>query len=100
MATLYVTEYSLSGFGTMTVVAAPPLGSITADWSIPIGVGSSQGLTFQDSTQIIQVSTDTACSIAYGTNPVAVTTAHRMAANETRFYIVSAGNKLAVIENI
>ena len=99
MGTLYVTEYSISGFGTMSVVAAPPLGAITADYSIPIGVGSVQGPVLQTNTQVVQIATDTACSIAYGNDPEAVVTAHRMAANETRFYIVSNPNKLAVIQN-
>ena len=97
MATLYVTEYS--GFNTMAVLAAPPLGSITADYSISITSGSTQTLAFQNTTKVVQIATDAACSIAYGDNPVAKISAHRLAANETRFYIVCGGKMLAVIQN-
>jgi hypothetical protein len=38
----------------------PPTGVFAID------IGSSQGPTFQDNTQVIQVATDTACCIAYG----------------------------------
>ena len=85
----------------MSVVAAPPLGQIMADYSIPITGASTQiPQAFTNGTQVIQVATDSPCSIAYGVNPTAVTTAHRMAANETRFYIAAPGNFLAVISNV
>lgn len=100
MATLYITEYSLSGWVQTPPVAAPPLEFIQADYSIPIAVGSGLSSAFQALTAVIQINCDSACSIAYGDDTtVAVVTAHRMAANETRFYLVRPGKYLAVIAN-
>ena len=99
MASLYVTEYSLNGWVQTPPITAPPLQSIQADYEVAIGAGSTQSPAFQANTYVIQINCDAACSIAYGSNPTAVPTAHRLAANETRFYLVSPGNKLAVITN-
>ena len=47
------------------------------------------------------INTDQPCSVAWGTAPVAVATAQRLGANETRFYGVPPGGgfKVAVITN-
>jgi hypothetical protein len=99
MATLYVTEYSLNGWVQTPPITAPPLQSIQADYNVAIGGTSTPSPAFQAATGVIQINCDAACSIAYGGSPTAVVTAHRMAANETRFYLVKPGDKLAVIAN-
>jgi hypothetical protein len=43
--------------------------------------------------------TDAICSIAFGPNPTAAATNMRMAANETRQFLVNVGDKVAVITN-
>ena len=97
---LFVTEYSLTGWVQTPLITAPPLQSIQADYEVAIGAGSTQSPAFQPGTGVIQINCDAACSIAYGANPTAITTAHRMAANETRFYLVKPGNMIAVIANV
>jgi hypothetical protein len=100
MAFLYITEFSdIAATGGGSELVAPHMNSITANQRIDIGGASVQSAAFQPSTRGILINCDTACSIAGGPDPVAVVTEHRMAANETRFYGVQGGLKLAVIEN-
>lgn len=106
MASLYITEYAnLAQSGSVNApmqfpLAAPASPSI-ADQKLAIGVTSVQSAAFNKSTSFIMVNCDTACSIAISADPTAAATAHRMGANETRFYGVPVGRdyKLAVITN-
>lgn len=99
MATLYITEVSQLGldyFGKeLPVAKMPPL----AEQEIGIGGASQQSAAFGPTTHFVLVHTDSICSLAFGSNPAAVTTAHRMPANETRFYGVNPGDRIAVISN-
>lgn len=67
---------------------------------------AEQAVTFTASTRSAALNAQTAfvmvhvtetCHLAFGPNPTAVTTAHRMAANETRFYGVVPGHKIAFV---
>ena len=99
MANLSVTEYSLNGWVQTPPITAPPLQSIQADYAVAIGGASTQTPAFQPATGVIQINCDVACAIAYGSNPTALVTIHRLASNETRFYLVRPGDKIAVIAN-
>lgn len=100
MATLYVTECAQTGVAANQWVMSPAVQQIQAEYNIAIGPSSTQGPTFQPSTNFIMVNTDSACSLAFGTNPAAVTTKHRMSPNDTRFYIVQPGWSIAVVANV
>ena len=99
MSTLYITEYhdipaTKNGF-------ALPAGEEpnVAEQSVAITGSSVQSNPFNPATSFVMVSTDSTCSLAFGTNPTASTNYHRMAANETRFYGVMSGMCVAVIAN-
>jgi hypothetical protein len=104
MATLYITEFSsLSVDSFRNQVVAPSVPPVT-EQSISITGSSSMSNTFNNATRFIMVNCDSACSLGFagdGDEPVAVTTAHRLAANETRFYgVLGRGASLAVIANV
>jgi|SRR6267154_2354170 len=99
MATLYITELKSIIFAGNQAVLAPASNTITAEQDVAIGGSSVQSAAFAATTNFVMVNCDSACSLAWGANPTAVTTAHRLGANETRFYGVIPGQKLAVIAN-
>lgn len=103
MATLYITECAeigetLKGGRLVQAPAMPPI----AEQHITISGSSTASAAFNAATSFVMVHTDAICSLAWSTNstpPTAVTTAQRLAANETRFYVVVPGGTLAVISN-
>ena len=99
MATLYITESRQVGSIGVNFASAPGMPPIT-EQAVAVGGVSTQSAAFSVNTNLIMVNTDATCSLAFGANPQAVTTAHRMAINETRFYAVVPGQKVAVIANI
>lgn len=105
MAVLYVVEYAMLGremYGGPGTLIQAPLVPPQQSQVIAIGSGSVQCTnTFDDLTTLVQVSTDAICSIAWGTNPNAKNTDHRMAAGSSQFFAVPPGKKfkVAVITN-
>jgi len=100
MAAIYVTECYQTGVAANQWIMSPAVQSIQAEYNVPISSSSTQGPPFQPLTNFIMVNTDSACSLAYGLNPTAVPTKHRVSPNDTRFYIVLPGWKIAVIANV
>jgi len=105
MAVLYVVEYAQLGrevYGGPGTLIQAPLEPALATQNIAIGSSSVQCTNpFNDQTTLVLVSTDAICSIAFGTNPNAKSTNHRMAANAAQFFAIPAGKqfKIAVITN-
>jgi hypothetical protein len=105
MATLYVTEYWGAG---RPQSADGYLGAPLASQSQPsytqlvaITGSTQQSAAFRDTTILIRVHTDAICSVEVGTlNPVASTSSARMAANQTEYFSVRGGEKIAVIQNV
>lgn len=98
MPTVYITEFSGVGAqgGALAVANTPGIASQT----VAVGVGSVQCAAFNTNTKMIRVHTDAVCSVAIGgLNPTAVATEMRFAANQTEYFWVSPGHKLAVITN-
>lgn len=96
---LFVTEYADLA-ETVRGAAAAPKDPPLAGYVVTIGVASTQSQAFNAATRFILIATDTICSVLVGgTNPVAQTTDHRMAADQAEFRGVVAGDKLAVISN-
>jgi hypothetical protein len=105
MAVLYITEFSSSTMAGLTNTSTPsypipaPMTPPVAEQHVAIGAMSAPSAAFNAATNFVMIETDAICSLAFGASPVAVTTAHRMAANEVRFYGVVPGQAVAVIAN-
>lgn len=101
MAVLFVTEFrdiaQIQG-GVSPVVIGKPL----AEQTVAIGGANTKSAAFNAQTSIIRVHTDAICSIKIGADADAVATATtmRMAANQTEYFRVSAGEKIGVISNV
>jgi hypothetical protein len=95
-ATLYVTEF-----------IGPPATSVyyqavntpaNAQQTVTVGVASAQSAAFSVGSKIVRIHTDVACHIEVGgINPTATTSSMRLAADQTEYFVVAAGQKLAVI---
>lgn len=94
MAKVFITEYASLSKGDS--VGEEP--SITTQ-VVAIGGTSVQSAAFNTGTNFIRVHTDAICSIAFGTNPTATADSQRLAANQTEYYGVRPGGKVAVITN-
>lgn len=101
MTTLYISEFSGQGIDqqarNLNIAAQPP----NAEQTVAIGGSSVQSAAFQQSTRMVRLHTDSICSIEFGTNPTATATKARMAANQTEYFYVPAGQgyMVAVITN-
>jgi hypothetical protein len=99
MATLYVAEFTgisdTAGGGAQIAETTP-----IVEQTIAIGGASAPSATFAQTTRIIRVHADSICSISIGNAPVATTAKMRMAANQTEYFGVSSGDKIAVIANV
>jgi hypothetical protein len=97
---LYISEFARAAIDSQgQEIPAPDWEYLVAEQSVNIGVSSTQSNALNSTTRFVLLSMDAACSLAYGANPTAVTTAHRCATNEVRFYGAGGGKKLAVIAN-
>jgi len=97
MATLYVTEFQYVGWqrDAVQLALAPPT---VASNNVVIGAGSLQSNPFNAHTNLIRVHCDTVCSILIGANPTATAQQDaRMAANQTEYFFVAPGHRIAVI---
>ena len=98
MAVLYITEFNaIGGGGNFPVAGAyqPPV----AEQVVAEGGSSAQSAAFNANTLFVRLHTDAICSIEFGANPTATLTTARMAANQTEYFNVVPGHKVAVIAN-
>lgn len=98
MAKLYITEFeqmpAVVG-GRVAVGRAPGV----EQTPVAIGGASVQSAAFGTRARFVRIHTDAICSIAFGANPTATTNSLRMAANQTEYFGVTVGDKVAVISN-
>ncbi len=93
-ATLYLTEFKDSP--PVTYQAAPMPANVNQ--TVAIGGGSLQSSAFAWNTILIRVHCDVICNVNIGgVSPTATTSSMRMAAGQTEYFQVKAGDKLAVI---
>jgi mRNA degradation ribonuclease J1/J2 len=99
MATLYVTEYERIPVGAGGSI---PMGAEPAQAAQTVAIGgvTAQSNAFAATTQYIRVHADAICSLAFGTNPTATAVLTRLAANQTEYFSVRPGDKVAVISNV
>lgn len=99
MADLYIAEFEGTGavHGVDGVASMPPL----AEQKIAIGGSSTESAAFNTNTSVIRVHADAICSIAIANTGTATATAAKMrlAADQTEYFKVKPGAKLAVITN-
>lgn len=98
MATLYISEYaSIGGIGNFPVQS--PLEPSVTSQTVAIAGTSAQSSTFNDNTNFVRLHTDAICSVKFGADPTAAATDARMAVNQTEYFAVHPGHKVAVITN-
>lgn len=100
MSTLYVSEYAglATGPGRMNQIPLV-LEPAKVEQTVAIGGASQPSAAFGADTIVIRVHTDAICSIVIGKAPVATLVSKRMAADQTEYFGVSPGDKIAVIAN-
>jgi hypothetical protein len=100
MATLYVAEFNRLGLDRrgneeVPIAQNPPV----AEQTVAMSGTSAQSNAFSGKTTVIRVHTDAVCSILIGTNPTATAAKMRLAADQTEYFGVLPGDKIAVITN-
>lgn len=98
MATLYISEYDDINVrqGSITPVVVEPA---LADQTKAFTGTSAQSTAFGARCRIVRLHTDAICSVLFGANPTALVTSKRLAANQTEYFRVNPGDKVAVIAN-
>lgn len=95
-ATVYVEEFAAPLPIYYQAALTPGIAKLT----VAIGGSSAQSSAFASGVTLIRVHADAICSIEIGgTNPTATATSMRFAAGQTEYFLVRAGDKLAVITN-
>ena len=100
MTTLYISEFADFGRSTTEtgqVAAQPP----TNEQTVSLSGTSAASSAFKNNTRLVRLHTDSICSIEFGTAPTATTSTARMAANQTEYFTIPAGQsyKVAAITN-
>lgn len=103
MAFLYVAEFSsdlVDAGGNMQIGRVPPLVEQKLDNTQASATGVLSA-AFNTATRFVRLHTDSICSVVFNTTLAsqAVNTSMRMAANQTEYFAVAAGTKLAVCVN-
>ena len=81
-----------NGIGMQVPVAPMSSENITSSAT------SAQSTVFDPECSFIRISTDTTVRIAFGSNPTATATGFRLPADVTEYFGVTAGQKVAVID--
>lgn len=90
MSTLYITEYKRlaeTSTGNPPIPEEPPVAEQTVSYTGTAGVSA----TLNVATKFVRLTSDGTMSVAFGTNPTAVTTQRRMKADTVEYFGVSAG---------
>jgi hypothetical protein len=95
---IYITEYSTLARDFPGWHVAAGQEPAVAEQVRTISGTSAQSAPFSSATAFVMVHASAAAHLAFGSNPVATTGAHRIGAGETRFYGVRAGQRLAAIQ--
>ena len=98
MAKVYITEFEQmpSVVGGRVAVGKQPGVEQTP---VAIGGTSVQSAAFGARAKFVRIHADAICSVAFGANPTATANSMRMAANQTEYFGVVVGDKVAVITN-
>ena len=100
MSTLYIAEVEKLGIDAMGASVIAPEMPPLAEQTIAITSGTLPSAPFGGRTRFVQIHCDAVCSVAWGQNPQATTSNMRLGAGDTRYYGVTPGDQLAVIQNV
>ena len=100
MASLYVAEIRMNARTHNGGMLQAPEMAPVAEQKLTISGGSAQSSAFNASTLCVRVHTDAICHVAFGDNPTADSNNLRMAADQTEYFGVTPGQKLAVISGV
>ena len=98
MPTLYISEYAVLGStqsGALPVAPEPAL----AVQTVAIGGASAVSQPFSVQTRYVRLHSDAICSRLFGKAPTATVASPRMAADQTEYFAVNPGDRVAVITN-
>lgn len=98
MAFLYILEASSLGQVANGQIQSVNLPAITVQ-KIAISGVSTQSAPFNSATKAVRLHCDAICSFKGGNDPTATTNDPRMAADQTEYFGVQPGDKIAVIAN-
>ncbi len=100
MAKLYITEYTdqVRDLNGQVVPVGDEPGIVTQS---PVSIAGSAAVSaaFNAKTRFVRLHTDAICSVAFGASPTATTNDKRMAADQTEYFGVQPGQKVAVTPN-
>jgi len=99
MATLYITEFTSLKKDFNFHIPQAAVMPANAEQTVAIGAGSVQSAAFSNGTKIVRLESDAICSVTFGPNPTATAGKMRMAADSPEYFMVNAGDKVAVISN-
>jgi hypothetical protein len=94
-ATLYVTEFTGSPPTFVAYQAARV--PVVAEQTVAISGASTQSAAFNASTGLVRLHCDSVCNVLIGASPTVTTSSMRMAAGQTEYFVVTPGQKVAVI---
>lgn len=95
-ATLYVTEFL--GAPPLSVYYQSAKAPAVAAQTVSFTSSSVQSAAFNANTGLLRIQCDAICNVVVGgTNPVATTSSMRLTAGQTEYFVVTAGDKVAVI---
>lgn len=101
MAKLHITVYSMMARdavnGALPAPMTPPLAELQVEI---VGFQSKQSDQFPDGAHFVMVKPEVACALAFGENPKAKPDTHPLDAGEIRWYGVTPGHRIAVIERL
>lgn len=95
-ATLYVSEFTQ----TAPRLSGLPLAQAPAAvlQNVAVSGTSAQSSAFSSATRLVRLFADAAmCVVVGGTSPTATITSQPMAANQTEYFLVNPGDKVAAI---
>lgn len=100
MAKLYITEYAgqtrdLNG----QVVPVGDEPSLAEQTPVAISGSAAVSAAFGTKTRFVRIHTDAICSVAFGAAPTATVNSKRLAADQTEYFGVQPGQKVAVTPN-
>ena len=98
MPTLYISEYAVLGStqsGALPVAPDPAL----AGQTVAIGGTSAVSQPFSGQTRYVRLHSDAICSRLFGKSPTATAASPRMAVDQTEYFAVNPGDRVAVITN-
>lgn len=96
MANAYITEYAGLARDVFNYHVAAGTEPAVDEQKVTFTTTTASS-AFNEQTRFVMIHVDAIAHLAFGDDPTATTGAHRMAANETRFYGVNPGQKVAFV---